>query len=278
MAAPLPFATTTRVSEIMRSNLPTLEPATNLRLALQMMLWSRCRQLPVVNEQHELLGLVSEHDIQRALSQQRLSGLTVTEVMHDDVTVVDPETTIADAAQLIAEAQTASVPVVFGGRLVGMVTSIDLLTFVARTFATPAPQGPQIAEVMGVKVSSATMGQTLADAVLEMVNSGVRQLPIVDADQVVVGILSDRDLRELIGDPTLLETGEFNDLMGMAVEEAMNADPITLRRDEPVEALSAAMLDHRVGAVPIVDDRGRLVGTVSYVDVLHGVLGDSITR
>ena len=41
--------------------------------------------------------------------------------------------------------------------------------------------------------------------------------------------------------------------------------------DEPVSAAIDALLDHNIGAVPVVDDREELVGIVSYVDLLRAM-------
>ena len=86
----------------------------------------------------------------------------------------------------------------------------------------------------------------------------VRHLPVVEEDGTLVGMLSDRDLHHaqagasLVGDvlgPELLYARPFDDLL----------DVVRL------------MIDHRVGAIPIVDVRGRAIGIVSYVDALRAM-------
>ena len=106
-----------------------------------------------------------------------------------------------------------------------------------------------------------------------MVSNDVRHVPIVDGDGRLTGILSDRDVRELVGDPVaVLRDETFEETLAMEVSEVMTANPISARTDDPLDTLGWAMIDERVGAVPVVDQNDKVVGIVSYVDVLHHAL------
>jgi len=87
----------------------------------------------------------------------------------------------------------------------------------------------------------------------------IRHLPVVDASGVVVGMISDRDV-----------AGEVT--ATAPVTSVMSAPPIAAREDADVAALAKLMVDHKVGAVAIVGTEGRLVGIVSYVDVLRTLI------
>jgi CBS domain-containing protein len=52
----------------------------------------------------------------------------------------------------------------------------------------------------------------------------------------------------------------------------MTLNPITITADSPLADLGWSLLEERVGAVPVVDDDDRLIGIVSYVDVLRHAL------
>ncbi len=51
------------------------------------------------------------------------------------------------------------------------------------------------------------------------------------------------------------------------VSDAMTRDPFTVGEAAPFAEVARVFVDQRVGAVPVVDPRGRLVGIISYVDV-----------
>jgi CBS domain-containing protein len=88
----------------------------------------RHRSLPVVDEQRQLVGLVSEADLlgKEPLSG-RASGRTVGSVMTKDVVTLSPEDSISSARLLIAEHGLRMVPVVEGGRVVGVLSRSDLV-------------------------------------------------------------------------------------------------------------------------------------------------------
>jgi CBS domain-containing protein len=88
----------------------------------------RHRSLPVVDEQRRLVGLVSEADLLgREPLSGRTNGDTVGSVMTKDVITLSPEDSIASARLLIAEHGFRMVPVVDGGRVVGVLSRSDLV-------------------------------------------------------------------------------------------------------------------------------------------------------
>ena len=100
----------------------------------------------------------------------------------------------------------------------------------------------------------------------------MRHLPVLDADGVLLGMLSDRDLRSYIpwdgqfGVPDLEAIERRSD----PVSAAMQADPIFVRPDSDIREVIDHMVQWRVGAVPVLEQGSEtLVGIVSYVDVLR---------
>jgi CBS domain-containing protein len=110
---------------------------------------------------------------------------------------------------------------------------------------------------------------TLIDAAARMAERNVRHLPVVDGDRHVVGILSDRDVRTLIGDSSrsLRPNEALVRMQTLRVADAMTRDAFVVRQDAPFPDVARVFTDQRVGAVPVVDDADRLVGIISYVDV-----------
>lgn len=116
---------------------------------------------------------------------------------------------------------------------------------------------------------TAAADDNLFDAVARMTKRNVRHLPVVDGEQRVVGMLSDRDVRTQIGDAArpLRPTDANVRLRSMRVGDAMTRDPFVVRHDAPFAVVARVFTDQGVGAVPVVDDAERLVGIISYVDV-----------
>ncbi len=114
----------------------------------------------------------------------------------------------------------------------------------------------------------------VAEASRLMVTRGLRHLPVVDDEGRLVGIVSDRDLRgPLIGDDR--PTRPSRPAPTASIGGLMTRDVQTARPEESLGAVARRIVDRRVGAMPIVDESGRLVGIVSYMDVLRRLAEDA---
>jgi CBS domain-containing protein len=98
----------------------------------------------------------------------------------------------------------------------------------------------------------------------------VRHLPVIGDDGTLVGMLSDRDVRAYAG------TARARD--EVRVVDVMSSATIAVDAEADAGEIIDAMLENKVGAIPVVDGDGALVGIVSYVDVLRAVdvAGDAV--
>ena len=130
------------VTEIMMGSPVTLGPEDTLDLANDVISLGRIRHIPVVDA-GRLVGLLSERDLMGAaashvfgLKQKSKSALLksvlIRDVMKKRVVTVAPETSIKDAAHLMADKKIGCVPVVSDGAIVGLGTTTDILRYVDR--------------------------------------------------------------------------------------------------------------------------------------------------
>ena len=131
-----------RVRDVMSENPKTLGRNDQLSLADDVMRAERIRHLPVLDEDGKLCGIVSQRDMLRgALAQalgygtaaqgKVLAMLRVKEVMTTEVITVPPDAALAEAARSMLERKIGCLPVLEGGRLVGILTESDFVALAA---------------------------------------------------------------------------------------------------------------------------------------------------
>jgi len=126
------------VKDYMTREVASVQANTSLAQARELMESKRIRQIPVVDAEGVLQGIVSKRDIYAASvsnltdnyerSKAMLEGrLMVSEVMTSDVKTIDQETPLAKAAVQLQELRVGALPVIEQGKLVGIISSSDFL-------------------------------------------------------------------------------------------------------------------------------------------------------
>lgn len=88
----------------------------------------RIHQVPVIDEHNRIVGIVTDRDIRSAASANAdTAGLLARDVMTTDVVSVAPTQPLADAVRILCEHRFGSLPVVVGERIVGILSTRDLL-------------------------------------------------------------------------------------------------------------------------------------------------------
>lgn len=109
---------------------------------------------------------------------------------------------------------------------------------------------------------------TMMKAIRIMRDNNIRRLPVVK-DGKVVGIITDRDLREASpSKATTLDIHELYYLLSdIKVKDLMTKNPITIGPDESVEKAAVLMLNYKITGLPVVDETKNLVGIITETDI-----------
>ena len=138
------------VRDRMSRNPITTYPAASVPDALQVMRGSKVRQLPVLSDKGELVGIVSQEDLLRvspspasSLSVYELNylleKLKVEEVMTRDVITVSEDVALEEAGRIMADNKISGVPVMRGDELVGIITESHLFNVLVDLFGARKP-------------------------------------------------------------------------------------------------------------------------------------------
>lgn len=163
---------------------------------------------------------------------------------------------------------------------------------------SPAPRplvyNVLVRDIMTRDVVVVRADEPVREAARRMHHHHISGLPVVDAKQRVVGVVSETDLGRVLGSDRAVRTlaelldvaeippseqeegllNRFRDTVGRTrVEEIMTPGPIVIQEGETAEAAFRAMREHRVNRLPVVR-RGRLVGILSRDDLLSALLPD----
>ena len=118
---------------------------------------------------------------------------SIREAMTSNPTIVEPDTTAAEAARTMKSEDVGSLPIVEGDRLVGVVTDRDLAI---RILAEDRGADTPVGEIASRDVVTADPEQSLEEAARLMAEHQVRRLPVTEEDGKLVGILAQADVAQ----------------------------------------------------------------------------------
>lgn len=136
------------IIENMMSRKPvTAVPDMTIVEASQIMKREKVHRLPVLDKDKKLVGVVSEKDILRAMPSPAstlseyemgflLNKLTVKKIMTKDPITITKDMIVEDAARLMVDQDLSCLPVLDGGKLVGIVSKSDLFKILLELFGT----------------------------------------------------------------------------------------------------------------------------------------------
>jgi len=271
-----------KIAEMMTREVFSAFPDCPLDEAIRIMETHGFRHLPVLDG-GRLVGILSDRDIALATgwipAHSRASRDTnhprfVREIMTRQLHTLPGGALASDAAALILEHRISAVPILKEGRLAGLITTTDLLRG-ARKLDLDSDwrlrDGALVRDWMTGEVKTVSPDQQILEALGLCMEAQVRHLPVV-ADETLVGMISDRDLRfglgrEIASD--LVAQGEGRmELAETPLSALMASDVVTIEPSQFMLEAADSMLEHGFSALPVVEDR-RLVGILTQTDMLR---------
>lgn len=130
---------------------------------------------------------------------------------------------------------------------------------------------PQVtaADVMSENPRTVRVDEAIDEAISALEQLDVRHLPVVNDEGELVGMLSDRDLRALVDE---LDADTLERRARIPVSDVMSGAVVSIEPDAVLVEIAELLLDHRIGAVPVVDPEHHVIGVVSYVDLLRALV------
>ncbi len=126
------------VKDLMCHELYTLKTTDTVQQARELMLTQQIRHIPIVNEDNELLGLVSKRDVlaasvstladlQESERDEIESHIPISKIMIKEVVIAEENTHLFEAARFMLETKQGCLPVMNESKLVGVLTEADFV-------------------------------------------------------------------------------------------------------------------------------------------------------
>lgn len=275
-----------RLAALMKTLVYSVKPGDSLDRAICQMDEHSIHHLPVVDDQ-QLVGVLSDRDLLVAVGwrlecERRpepeapfVGPREVRAIMSAPPIFLGPDNHIHTAARIMAEGKFHCLPIVANHKLIGLVTSTDVLNAFCppRNFSADSPRLiEEVRQHMRTHVLTMHPEEPVHRAVKLMREACIRHLP-VSVEGRIVGMVSDRDVRracgtEMVEDEMAQVRGEF--YMGPAtVREIMSRHLQMIREDNLIIDAIGRMVDHQIASLPVVRDGHELVGLLTDTDLLR---------
>jgi CBS domain-containing protein len=115
-------------------------------------------------------------------------------------------------------------------------------------------------EVMTADPACCTPNTSLDQVAKMMVQNDCGEIPVIDVNDRVVGVVTDRDI-------VCRVVADGKNPIAYTAETCMSQPVVTVQADDPIEQVLSTMEKHQIRRVPVVDERGCCAGIISQADV-----------
>jgi acetoin utilization protein AcuB len=103
----------------------------------------------------------------------------------------------------------------------------------------------------------------------------IHSLPVVEGEDILIGIVTDRDIRSALPSGLLPDQdrkSERGRLSHLKIRDIMTKNPVTVSPSQTLEDALLMMQKIRVGAFPVVDQKGKVIGIISRQDLMRAFI------
>jgi len=128
---------------------------------------------------------------------------------------------------------------------------------------------------MTKKVITVETDTTIFEAKEKMEKNNIRHLPVVEKDNTLVGIITDRDIRSAMPSITVTDQDSAKErerIFKLQVKDIMTRNPVAISSTNTLEDALLLIQKMRVGAFPVVDPQGKLKGIISVRDLIRAFI------
>ncbi|MDI6888142.1 MAG: CBS domain-containing protein [Methanocellales archaeon] len=250
-----------KVRDIMTKAL-TIDKSEMLSHALDLMEKHDVRRL-LVTKDDELIGVVTQRGIARALGTRKKSNLPasslhVTTAMDEHLMMISPDDNAEKAVQLL---QGEDILAVMDDSLVGWVTPNEVLAILH-------PKG-YAGRIMKNPIT-ATPSERVVHVRRRMYKEAIGRMPVVDGDQLV-GMVTESDIARAMRAFRDMVPGHQQEMRirNLIISDIMSVNVKFVRPNTPLQEVVDMMLKGNIGGVPVLDLRDNVVGMITRRNIIR---------
>jgi CBS domain-containing protein len=286
------------VAEIMTRSVTTVTPDTPARQVVELLLGKLFKAVPVIDQERRIVGIITDSDLLRQAGmpvrlavgerletddlrqflEQVREEKTARQIMTSPVITVREDEDLGHVVQTLLEHKLKRMPVTdTGGKLVGMVSRLDILRAVAgngvgqqEQAPTPRP-GRTIGEVMSRSIPIVHINDDLTEVLQTMLKADIKRVIVLDEREKPIGIITDGDLvarvsqtmRQGVLQVLAARILGTNVRQGQATaRELMSENVLSAPPDTTVVDAISLMLQEGRKRIVVVDTQGYPIGVV----------------
>ena len=192
------------VRSIMTREVVSIETNAKISEAIDLMKRKNIGGLPVVDCGNRIRGIITERDIANFFGD-RVSGISVAQLMSEKVVTALPKTTIFEAEKTMIAEGFRRLPIVSDSSLIGIVTTMDIIRFFGSGHVFKHLQSGTIIQVLHTpaleiatkEIVTVEPTADVGQAAKIMRDKGIGAIPVVEG-QKLVGIITERDFFKMI--------------------------------------------------------------------------------
>jgi CBS domain-containing protein len=160
--------------------------------------------LPVVDDKNSVKAIITERDVAHIFAD-RISGVKVSQIMSDKVVTALPKTTIFEAEKTMATQGFRRLPIITDGKVIGIITSMDIIRFFGSGEVFKYLQSKTIKQVLNTlaleiatkEVSTIEPQADIGYAAKIMQDKNIGAIPVIQNGKLA-GIITERDFFKVI--------------------------------------------------------------------------------
>jgi CBS domain-containing protein len=274
----------TSVNDFMTKDVFVVGPNDTLARAKNLMLSKKIGRL-VVLEGEKIAGIITREDLGGALRVSKPSSkvrpidqLLVRHFMKREVLTVEYSEDIGEAARLMLEKNIGGVPVTWDEKLAGIITTHDITKYVSQF----PRAGMIVKNFMYKNVACTTAFHSVSHVIELLFKNPSHRVIVLDAAGKPVGIISPANLafskfsniKKVLSKRSVQRGGapthdKINYVAIATAGDIMTSPVIIVHENESVQSAAAIMVAKDIGALPVLNSEGHVIGIFSKKEVLE---------